>query len=272
MHTPDSPDAVTIAHLTDPHLFADPQATLLGINTNDNLQGVLDHMQQHSRNPALLLATGDLTQDGSAQGYARFLNMTRPLLTPVHALPGNHDVRAAFHAVLGQQAAAIIELRHWRIVLLDSTIPGENGGHLEAQQLALLDELAESDDPRHIMLAMHHSPIPLESEWLDTMVIANADALLARVERWPQVRALLWGHVHQAHDASLRQAAPGRTVRLMATPATCFQFRPHSRDFSVEPCPPGYRWITLHANGSISTEVVRVPGLAENPDVHSGGY
>ena len=73
MQTPDSADAVILAHLTDPHLLADPNATLQGINTHKNLLGVLDHMREHSRKPALLLATGDLTHDGSPQAYARFL-------------------------------------------------------------------------------------------------------------------------------------------------------------------------------------------------------
>ena len=274
MQTPDSTDAVTIAHLTDHHLFADPGGTLLGVNTRDNLQGVLDHMREHSRAPDLLLATGDLTQDGSAQGYASFLRMAGQLGLPIHALPGNHDVRASFHAALGPRAAPVVDLPHWRIVMLDSTIPGENGGRLDAGQLALLDELAQANDPRHVLVAMHHNPVPLRSEWLDTMTIANADALFERLDRYRQVRALLWGHVHQAYDDTLplSQDAGNRSLRLMATPATCFQFGPGSRDFSLDAAAPGYRWITLRADGGISTEVVRVPGLALPPDPGSPGY
>ncbi|NLC34873.1 MAG: 3',5'-cyclic-AMP phosphodiesterase [Alcaligenaceae bacterium] len=267
-------EAVVIAQLTDPHLFADPAATLLGINTNDNLQGVLEHLQRHSRGPEHLLATGDLTQDGSPEGYARFLRMARQLQLPVHALPGNHDDRAVFHHVLGSVAAPVVELLHWRIVLLDSTIPGESGGHLGEDQLALLDALAQADDPRHVLLAMHHSPISLRSAWLDTMVIDNSAAFFAQLARYPQVRALLWGHVHQAYDGSLPLPHHGgsRTLRLMATPATCFQFRPGSQDFSLDTVAPGYRWLTLHADGTIETEVVRVPDLTQTPDLSSQGY
>lgn len=274
MQKPESEGAVIIAHLTDPHLFADPDATLLGVNTRQNLEGVLGHMREHSRQPALLLATGDLTQDGSAEGYARFLSIAASLGAPIHALPGNHDVRASFHAAMGQRAAPVIELTHWRIVLLDSTIPGENGGRLDPDQLALLDRLATADDSRHVLVAMHHNPIPLRSQWLDTMTINNADALFERLGRYHQVRGLLWGHVHQAYDDTLllSQDPQGRQLRLMATPATCFQFRPRSQEFSLDDAAPGYRWITLCADGSIHTEVVRVPGLTQTIDPDCLGY
>ena len=58
----------------------------------------------------------------------------------------------------------------------------------------------------------------------------------------------------------------------MATPATCFQFGPGSQDFSLDTAAPGYRWITLHADGDISTQVVRVPGLTQMPAPASRGY
>lgn len=114
---------------------------------------------------------------------------------------------------------------------------------------------------------MHHNPVPLHSEWLDTMILENADALFERLRRYAQVRAMLWGHVHQAYDATLplAQGTPGRELRMLATPATSFQFGPGSQDFSLDAAAPGYRWITLHASGDISTDVVRVPGLIQTP-------
>src|SRR5690554_5910979 len=270
----DSFGAVTLAHLTDPHLFSAPDATLLGINTYNNLQGVVQHIQQQARTADLLLATGDLSQDGSPEAYRHFLELVEPLQLPVHVLPGNHDVRESFHAVMQRRAAPVIELEHWRIVLLDSTIPNDSAGRLDNNQLAILDEVLQTDDPRHLLIAMHHSPLSMQTAWLDTMVIENADALLERVKRHPNVKALLWGHVHQAYDAELPRDSGehAHALRLMATPATCFQFLPGSRDFSVEAIAPGYRWITLMANGSIHTEVVRVPGLQEVPDTNSEGY
>jgi Icc protein len=44
------------------------------------------------------------------------------------------------------------------------------------------------------------------------------------------------------------------TVRVMTTPSTCVQFAPGSAKFAIDPRPPGYRRLTLHADGRIETE------------------
>jgi Icc protein len=44
----------------------------------------------------------------------------------------------------------------------------------------------------------------------------------------------------------------------MSSPSTCAQFQPSSDTFALDTRPPGYRWIDLHADGSIDTSVVWV--------------
>ena len=58
---------ITIAQITDNHLFDDPSLTLRGINTNASFQAVLAAIADLAPQPDLLLATGDLTQDGVDQ-------------------------------------------------------------------------------------------------------------------------------------------------------------------------------------------------------------
>jgi len=86
--------------------------------------------------------------------------------------------------------------------------------------------------------------------------LTNADELFAVLDRHRNVRAVLWGHVHQPFDA-LRG-----TVRLLATPATCAQFLPHSDEFAVDPRPPAYRTLELRADGTLLTELVWVDSSA----------
>jgi 3',5'-cyclic-AMP phosphodiesterase len=52
------------------------------------------------------------------------------------------------------------------------------------------------------------------------------------------------------------------TVRLMTTPSTCAQFAPGSAKFTIDPRPPGYRWLTLHPGGTIETEARWLAGVA----------
>ena len=90
------------------------------------------------------------------------------------------------------------------------------------------------------------------SRWIDKVALRNPEDLYAVTDRYPCVRVVVWGHVHQCHDSRRKG------VRLLATPSTCAQFLPHSEDFEIDPAPPGYRRLTLRADGSIETEVVRV--------------
>jgi 3',5'-cyclic-AMP phosphodiesterase len=92
----------------------------------------------------------------------------------------------------------------------------------------------------------------MSSRWLDRVGLVNADEFFRVIDAHRDVRAILWGHVHQSFDA-LR-----RNVRLLATPSTCAQFLPHSDEFAVDPRPPAYRTLTLRADGTILTEVVWV--------------
>src|SRR3546814_9659808 len=101
---------------------------------------------------------------------------------------------------------------------------------------------------------------------MEPIGLRNPDALFAVLDRFPQVRAVLWGHVHQEVD----QVRDG--VRLLASPSTCIQFEPGSEDFAVGTQAPGYRWLRLLPDGGLETGVERVVGFAFTPDYGSNGY
>ena len=65
----------------------------------------------------------------------------------------------------------------------------------------------------------------MASRWLDRVGLTNAAEFLHTIDQHKNVRAIVWGHVHQAYDG-LRKG-----VRLLATPSTCAQFLPHSDEF-----------------------------------------
>ena len=61
-------------------------------------------------------------------------------------------------------------------------------------------------------------------------------------------------------------------MRLLSVPSTCVQFKPHSKDFAVDDVAPGYRWLDLHEDGRIDTEVSRVEGVKFEVDFSVKGY
>ena len=121
-------------------------------------------------------------------------------------------------------------------------------------ELQRLERAVMDAGARHVLVALHHHPVTLATGWLEEVRLRNGTELLAITDRYPAVRALCWGHVHQQFDVRRKG------VRLMGVPSTCVQFKPASKTFTVDSTAPGYRSLTLHADGSIDSEVVRVDG------------
>lgn len=256
------PATITLVHLTDTHLFASTEPALLGINTWQSLQAVLTHLSGSGLYANATLATGDLSQDSQTMSYQQFLQAMAALPWPLHGLPGNHDHPGRLRATLQAAAHPIIDYGAWRLVMLDTHLPGSEGGHLAPEQLDLLHQAAQVGPDRHVLLAMHHHPVPMGCAWLDSMLIDNADALLHLIDTLPTIRAMVWGHVHQAFDSQYLRSTPGlQPLRMLATPSTCFQFLPHSSQFALDTQLPGYRLIHLHTDGHIDTELIRIPSL-----------
>jgi Icc protein len=199
----------------------------------------------------LVLLTGDLAEDGSEDAY-RFLRWQLGLLEiPCYCLPGNHDDSAAMSQFLAGDNVHMgsrIVLDHWQIVCLDSTVAGESGGFLPDSQIILLQDAMVSEPHKHLLIALHHHPIPCGSVWMDTMMVRNSERLLAVLDRMPaQARVVIFGHIHQAFDLELRG------VRFLGSPSTCFQFKPRSQNCAIAPCSPGYRWINITDAGDMLT-------------------
>jgi Icc protein len=198
-----------------------------------------------------ILATGDLVQDDPG-GYTHFRTEFGALGKPVLCIPGNHDDLPAMRAALATppfQIGGTHDVGAWRVVLLDSTVPGETGGALSDSTLEMLDAALSSAPARHALIGLHHHPVPMKSRWLDTVGLANSDDFFAVLRRHAQVRAVVFGHVHQPLD----EVRGG--LRIIATPSTCSQFTPRSTDFAVDDAPPAWRTLALHSDGRLDTSL-----------------
>jgi 3',5'-cyclic-AMP phosphodiesterase len=203
-----------------------------------------------------VLVTGDLVQDDPS-GYLRFRSIFGNSPKPVLCIPGNHDEPEAMRRELAHapfQIGGTHAAGGWQFIMLDSYDPGHVGGRLTAQELERLDRaLARSS--AHAMVCLHHHPVAMGSQWLDTVGLANPDDFWRIIDSHSHVRAVAWGHVHQEYDG--RRGG----VRLFATPSTGAQFLPKSDRYAVDSRPPAYRRFTLHADGSIESEVRWVDSL-----------
>lgn len=260
--------SVLVVQISDSHLFAEADGRLLGMDTCDSLARVIDLVVAEQPQIDLMIASGDLSQDGTEASYQRFRDMSECISAPARWFAGNHDEPIGMLAASANSELLepVIDLGQWRITLLDSSVPGSVPGYLEDSQLQLLARALSEAPERHHLVCFHHHPVSIDCEWMEPIGLRNPEALFAVLDRFPQVRALLWGHIHQEFDR-LRG-----DVRLLASPSTCVQFTPGSDDFSIDHVAPGYRWLRLHNDGRLETGVSRVETFDYQLDASAGGY
>jgi len=257
-----------LVQLSDSHLFAEADGALLGMTTRDSLTAVVDRVLAEQPQIDLVLATGDLSQDGTVESYQAFRQQSERLDAPKRWLPGNHDELREM-AIAAQKSDVLdpfVDIGNWRVTMLDSAVPGSVPGYLKDEQLQLLAQALSEAPQRHHLICLHHHPVPIGAAWMAPIGLRNPEALFSVLERFPQARALLWGHVHQEFD----QMRDG--LRLMASPSTCIQFAPNSEGFALDAKAPGYRWLRLFDDGHMETGVSRIdPDLFE-VDLSGAGY
>lgn len=263
-------DSVKLLQLSDTHLFATRGQRLKGVDTYETLQAVVSLAAKESGCRAAVL-TGDLSQDETPESYVKVAELVRGLNMPVYPLPGNHDEKIQMRKIFGKSAADIRLETHflagaWLIVLLDSAVPGKVEGYLSTDELSRLDGLLQENQDKNTIVFVHHNPMPVGATWIDDIGVTNGDQLFDVVDRHEQVRAIVCGHVHQEF------VGERNGMKLLSSPSTCVQFKPRAPEFQVDELPPGFRIIELGSDGSIRTEVKRLPALPAGLDLSRQGY
>ena len=245
-----------LVQITDCHLSADPSTVLRGGHPDARLNAVVEHLVRVDP-PDLVVVTGDISNDGSLASYRRFHRYLRRLRCPVHCLPGNHDRPDRLRRSLSRRPCHVVKTvryRGWLLCFLDTTVPGRCGGHLRQAEWARIEARLRRHPGIPTLLFLHHPPLPCGSRWMDeAMLLDNPERLFDGLRDHPQVRALIWGHIHQPFESSSRNG-----IQCWAAPATAMQFRSQSPDFATDDAPPAYRRIRLHADGRLESEVVAV--------------
>jgi 3',5'-cyclic-AMP phosphodiesterase len=243
---------MVLVQLSDPHIGAtwaegDPAA---------RLAAAVDSVRSVVPKPDAVLVSGDLADHAADDEYRQVVDLLTPLAAPVYVVPGNHDDRAALrrHFALpgadGDPVLYAADLGALRLVVLDSTRPGEDAGELDEDRLSWLEATLASEPETPTLIAMHHPPLVTGVPVWDSMGLPTADrlALGEIVAVHPQVRRIVGGHLHRTISADLG----GRSV--LAVPSTYVQaqldFRATEIELSTDP--PGFAVHTLQDGALVS--------------------
>ncbi len=205
--------------------------------------------------PDLTIIKGDIADRGEVHQFEAASQAFQRFEMPHHAILGNHDHYARLegrevngYKLLGQpEAPRTVDLGGWRLVLLETAIPGEHHGSFDAQrrdwlQTALM-EIRELNVPS--LLFMHHQPVPPQhaATYPNTIGIVpeHSLSLFELIGSFPQVRGVLIGHTHR-----------NRVRRYPASGAV-----PFIEVHCVKDYPGGLAHYRLFEDGSFRQEVRR---------------
>lgn len=189
----------TLIQITDLHIGGRKR------DTDPVVSHALRTVEESRTRPDALVLTGDLADHGTAAEYGRVRDLVEPVAARIGAavvyVAGNHDDRAELRShLLGAEPSYapfdhVRRLGGLRIVVLDTSVPGEAHGELEPAQLAWLRAELSQPAPAGTVLALHHPPLPSPFGYVRAMELRHREALTS-VIAGTDVRIVLAGHTH----------------------------------------------------------------------------
>lgn len=237
-----------LLQLTDPHIFADISGKLNGVNVRKSFLAVLQQALDENR-PDYILLTGDITHDGLQESYRWLYSVMDETGIKWSWLPGNHDAAT----MMTKKFIRKVHLDRWRLLQLDSNVPGHSYGELSEDELAFLHINLQKNTASPVLILVHHHVCDINSAMDDGRIDSNA--MFDILSRYTCVKAVIHGHIHQEWDSLQGH------IRILGAPSTCVQFLPGAKTFLLDKKKgPGYRVFTLYSNGEFDTEVRRIKG------------
>ncbi len=155
----------------------------------------------------MVVATGDLVHRGQVAEYEILRSLLLPLEIPIYLLPGNHDEHQALCSVFGNTPSLPVAGNHTlhylvdshpiRLLLLDTVVPHQEYGVLDAAQLQWLDHQLSVAPEKPTILFMHHPPFATGIDSMDQIGLQDSEVLAEVVARHKTVERIAAGHLHR---------------------------------------------------------------------------
>jgi len=246
---------ITILQITDTHIHDLDVIDFYGMQPRASLEQVINHARTHIPDIDYVVVTGDLTHEGGEAAAEHLKYNLQQFKCPVYVTPGNHDdAHIIEHYLLDDQIVMPeqIQLDDWQLLFVDSHVDQQVHGQISEHSLIKLNQQLKQN-PKPALLFTHHPPSSINCRWLDKIGIKNGEQLLHQLINYPQLKAIIFGHIHQQFEQQWEH------FLLLGSPSTCIQFKPCSDHFATDNLSPGYRVISLHSEGKLTSQVFRCP-------------
>jgi len=253
--------ALRVLQITDSHLTAKPGSKLYGVDTAHALKNIVSAVKQLHPSPNVIIATGDLAEDGSKEAYTRLRKLLAELNIPVYVLPGNHDDLSQMHSSFNSNGffcTSNASIADWGFIFVNSQVVGHSHGYVSTTGLNELKKNISDLDGKPILVALHHTPTHVCPSF--GCQLKNARAFTDLLNKSPNIKGVIAGHTHNASEVNA-----GTHVQF-TTPST-FAHASHAHlgesvdhdDFwdshSLDGSLQGFRILDLLPDGVIKSEV-----------------
>ena len=195
----------TILQISDTHIVAEGALVSGRLDTSDALARLVARItgirDQIGPIDALLIS-GDVSDDGSAESYARFKSLIAPLDLPTHVITGNHDARDPMRAAFARDLPANGPLNWTRrvggihLIGLDTLVEGQGAGTLSSDSLSFLQSALSQAGDAPVLLALHHPPFACGIGFMDKIGLTNRQALRDILAGFGGTLRIVCGHIH----------------------------------------------------------------------------
>lgn len=193
-----------LAQLTDTHIVDPDGGSEAVVDNNGRLAQAVARLNAETVQPEVILATGDLTDNGTPLEMDLLAELLGPLRAPVLALPGNHDLRETFRSAFDMPWATddshlswAVDVGELHIIGLDTLRPGSHGGLFDDERRRWLIDALDASGNRPTVIAMHHPPFLSGIHWMDRMGLEGMETFAEIVGRRTNVARVLCGHLHR---------------------------------------------------------------------------
>ncbi len=262
-------DPLRILHLSDTHLYGDGRLHYGLVDTLAALDRVLVRAGE-SEAVDLVVASGDLSDDGSAASYRLLRERLEPWAAERGAVVayamGNHDLPDAFEDVLGPRETEF-EVGGFRVVTVDTTVARAGYGRVDGARLERLRDTLHTPSANGTIVVLHHPPVPPTTGLFDTLRLVDPQPLVDACSA-SDVRLILAGHYHHA---LITEAGP-RRIPVVVAPGvanTTDVLWPAPRERAERGA--GFAMIQLPIDGPVRAHVVRAPAADDGETVYDLG-
>ncbi len=240
----------TIIQISDLHFNHD---RLNGMpSPKERLDAVISHINTHSKDEKIIVVTGDLVSKPEDRLYRDLFKELEKFGCLVYAIPGNHDDTGLMEKEVENtnlvKLQASCQYGAWRLVFVDSSLPGKNlgSGKLTQKTFNELSGRLTSYEKEHVIVFIHHPPVLFGARWFKSICLEGRNEFNELIHSYHNVKAVIFGHAHTEFNCLWS----GKLY--ICSPSAWCQFD-HQDDekLSYLDTAAGYNWYKINDDGSI---------------------